>query len=347
VRVRQVEVERPRSEAVQQEDPGAMLDSKVARILADERAALGSAPPGGYSVAEVRRLFELRAARFRGRSASSEILKAREIEVAGLQCRFYFHDRISTNAALFLFFHGGGFVAGSLASHDQLVREICAAAGCAGLSVGYRLAPEYRFPAAVDDGLAVAEWVMRNGSRLGIDPGRILIGGDSAGGNIAAVTAIRMRDAGNAAFAGQVLIYPVTDHFSGGHASYRRFATGFGLTRDSMIWYWRQYLSSATKADNPLVSPLRAPRLTGLPPAIVVVAQCDPLHDEGLAYADRLTGEGVETVVIDCPGMPHGFLRFSGEVEGVQRVIGRIARWMRNRIARERHGSGTAAVAQG
>jgi acetyl esterase len=207
-----------------------------------------------------------------------------------------------------VFFHGGGFVVGGLFSHDNLCRAIASASGVAVISVDYRLAPEHPFPAAVDDAFAATTWVAECAASLGLDPSRLAVGGDSAGGNLATVVARRARDQGGPKVAYQLLIYPATDaDFD--RPSYLENAEGYLLTRAAMQWYWNHYVPNLRDRVNPDASPLRAEDLSGLPPALVVTAGFDPLRDEGEAYAQKLADAGVHVRHVKYPGMIHGFLR--------------------------------------
>ena len=185
---------------------------------------------------------------------------------------------------LMMFFHGSGFVLCSLDTHDGMCRNLAAGIGCVVVSVDYRLAPEHRFPKGPDDCLAATRWAAANAALLGVDPARIMVAGDSAGGNMAAVTALRVRDEGGPRLCGQMLLYPVTDYHTPGTPSYAENADGYGLTRATMEWFWAHYLNSPAEAENPHASPLRAPDLTGLPPAYVTSAEYDPLRDEAERY---------------------------------------------------------------
>jgi acetyl esterase len=209
-----------------------------------------------------------------------------------------------------VFFHGGGFVVGSLSSHDHLCRAITNAAGIAVVSVDYRLAPEHPFPAAPDDAYAAVAWLAdrAHGEALGIDATRLAVGGDSAGGNLSAVVARRARDRGGPRLLLQLLIYPVTDADLD-TPSYRENADGYLLSRAAMQWYWEQYVPQADRRADPDAAPLRAADLSGLPPALVVTAEHDVLRDEGEAYARKLADAGVPTRLRRYPGMIHGFLR--------------------------------------
>jgi acetyl esterase len=216
----------------------------------------------------------------------------------------------AASSALVVFFHGGGFVFGSLDSHyDVTCRALCAGAGCHVLSVDYRLAPEHPFPAAVLDADLALDWAAAEAAALGADPRRIVLAGGSAGGNLAAVAALRARDRGGPRACGQLLFYPVTDA-PGPTPSYRDFAEGFYLTRADMDWFWRQYVPDPARGTDPAAAPLRAPDLAGLPPALVATAGHDPLRDEAEAYAARLRQAGVPVLLQRYPGMIHGFLAF-------------------------------------
>jgi acetyl esterase len=205
-----------------------------------------------------------------------------------------------------VYFHGGGFVIGSLETHDGTCRALANASGCTIVSVDYRLAPEHRFPAAPEDCYAALRFAAEAGAEIGVDPSRLAVGGDSAGGNLAAVTALLARDRRGPDLAFQLLVYPVTDaRFD--TPSYRENAEGYFLTAKMMRWFWDHYLEHAHQAEDPLASPLRAKDLAGLPPALVLTAGYDPLRDEGEAYAARLREAGVDAELKRYPGMFHGF----------------------------------------
>ena len=207
-----------------------------------------------------------------------------------------------------VYYHGGGHVIGSLDTHDFIARNLCAGAEALVVSVDYRMGPEHKFPAAVDDCFAALQWVHANAASLGADPGRIGVHGDSAGANLAAVVALQARDAGGPRLRLQSLVYPVGDYTLSG-ASYRKYAQGCGmLTPDAMAWFGRHYLRSPADAEDWRASPIKAPSYAGVAPAIIVVAECDVLHDDGEGYAEALRRAGVPVEYREYPGMIHGFL---------------------------------------
>jgi acetyl esterase len=232
---------------------------------------------------------------------------------------------------LLVFFHGGGFVVGDLNSHDDLCRRLAAQAGRVVVSVDYRLAPEHPFPAASDDCLAATRWAADHARELRADPARIVVAGDSAGGNLAAVTALRLRDEAGPRLSGQLLYYPVTDYFDPGTPSYRENAEGRLLTREAMVWFWEQYLSNPTQAADPRACPLRAPDLAGLPPALVLTAGLDPLRDEGEAYAQRMKAAGVEAHLTRYPHSIHGFMSMTGFFRESEPGLQESCAWLQGR----------------
>jgi acetyl esterase len=210
------------------------------------------------------------------------------------------------NRPLIVYFHGGGWTIGDLDTSDGVCRFLAANVPATVLSVGYRLAPEHPFPAAVEDALAAFRWTAIDNKRLGADPERIAVAGDSAGGNLAAAVSLLTRDEDGPSPAMQALIYPVTDAV-GGHESRGRFAKGFLLEQADMDWFERHYLPPEVDRADPRVSVLRAPDLSGLPPAYVTTAGFDPLRDEGEAYAERMRAADVEVTLRRHPGLIHGF----------------------------------------
>jgi len=235
-----------------------------------------------------------------------------------------------------VFFHGSGFVLCSLDTHDGMCRNLCAGAGCVVASVDYRLAPEHKFPAGPDDCLHATRWTAAHAVKLGADPTRIAVGGDSAGGNMAAVTALRMRDERGPALCGQLLLYPVTDYHTPGTPSYEENAEGYGLTRDTMKWFWHHYLHDPSEGMLPHASPLRALDLSGLPPALVITAEFDPLRDEGELYAKRLATSGVAVTLSRYDGVNHGFMFWTGVVDKAGSAMNEACEWLREIFANPR-----------
>ncbi|MGH2634272.1 MAG: alpha/beta hydrolase, partial [Tepidiformaceae bacterium] len=205
-----------------------------------------------------------------------------------------------------VWYHGGGWVIGNLDGADYGARMLANAAGMVVISVDYRLAPESKFPAAADDAYVALEWAAQNANELGIDPDRIAVGGDSAGGNLAAVVANKAHKSGGPKVAFQALVYPVTHH-SYDTKSYADNGAGLLLTRASMEWFWGHYLRSEADGQDPLASPLLEADLTGVAPALVITAEYDPLRDEGEAYAERLRDAGVKVESKRYAGQIHGF----------------------------------------
>ena len=228
-----------------------------------------------------------------------------------------------------VYFHGGGFVIGDLETHDPLCRQIAARTGAVVCAVHYRLAPEHPFPAAADDALAAARWFMAHADELGVDRQRLFVMGDSAGGTLATVTALALRDQQSPHLRGQILVYPITDHVDAGAASYAEFAEGYGLTRDGMRWFMRHYIADPADATDTRVCPVRMPTLRRLPPAFVVTAEYDVLRDEGERYVERLREDGVDVTFERADGLHHGFIRLFGILDEPAQWIDRIAAWMR------------------
>jgi acetyl esterase len=232
-----------------------------------------------------------------------------------------------------VYFHGGGWTIGDLDTHDVVCRTLADLARCAVASVDYRLAPEHKFPAAVDDAVAATRWVAREAGRLGLDARRIAVGGDSAGGNLAAVVALAARDEGGPPLAMQTLIYPATD-MAADTASHLRYGEGHLLTRDAILWFRANYLRDAADEADWRASPLKAADLSRLPPAYVITAGSDPLVDEGRAYADRLQAAGVPVTYECFEGMVHGFVTMGGAIAAAHHALARCAQGLRLAFAR-------------
>jgi acetyl esterase len=286
------------------------IDPQVQQYL-ERLQALGAPPIQELTAAQARANFAASIESLFGPVDSVFSVEDRVTD-DGVPVRIYRPDSSVGLSAALVFFHGGGWVVGSVETHDGIARALASRSGCVVVSVDYRLAPEHRFPVAIDDAWSATRWVIANAEELGIDPSRLAVGGDSSGGNLAAVVAQRARDAG-IQLALQLLIYPVTDHRFDS-ASYREFAEGHSLTREGMRWYWSQYLGDADGSDCD-ASPARGTDLTGLAPAFVATAGLDPLRDEGEAYAQRLDEAGVPTTLVRYDGMIHGFLRMPAVID--------------------------------
>lgn len=241
----------------------------------------------------------------------------------GLAVRVYIPDG-PPPFPLVVYFHGGGWVSGDLAMHDGTCRRIANRAQCVVVNVDYRLAPEHRFPAAVDDARRAVCWAQEHADALLADPRRLAVAGTSAGGNLAAAVALRARDEGGPDISLQVLVYPVVDATMSS-ASYRTLATGYLLDREMMEWFWEQYVPEPDDRLHPWASPLHATSLAGLPAAVVVTAEFDPLRDEGEAYAARLADAGVPVLARRYDGQIHSFFGYPDVIADADRAISDIS----------------------
>lgn len=230
-----------------------------------------------------------------------------------------------------LYFHGGGWVIGSLEGYDLACRYFCARSGCAIVSVDYRLAPEHKFPAAIDDGVAAFRWLATEAAGLGLDPDRIVLAGDSAGGTIAAVAAQELRGEPRPPCL-QWLIYPATD-LRGDTPSHKSCGEGFLLTQADMDWFRGQYLNTPAEVDDPRASPLRAAELAGVAPALVFTTGFDPLRDEGRAYAERLSAAGVKAIHREFDTLIHGFVGMRGALQAAARAMDDMVAGLRHELA--------------
>ncbi|MGC9954598.1 MAG: alpha/beta hydrolase [Rhizomicrobium sp.] len=230
-----------------------------------------------------------------------------------------------------VFFHGGGFAIGDLDSHDGLCRLLASESGARVVAVDYRLAPEHKFPAAVEDSYAAVSWVEENAARLGVDANRIAVGGDSAGGTLSAVVCQRAKEADGPKIAGQLLMFPMTQ-LGGTFASLREFAVGHFLDKQSMEWFYRNYVPPGSDFADPRLSPLLAEDVSGLPPAYVMLGGCDPLHDEGLAYAQKLRAAGVAVTVADYPDMLHSFIYLQAVLPQAYTALAAAAKALRQML---------------
>lgn len=278
----------------------------LAQAFLDQRAAAGARPVQELSVEDARRQ-SIRLSALSGPGEPVETVEDRTIRQGSVLLPIRVYTRRSgLPLPIVVYFHGGGWVVGNLDSDDARCRWLSNVANAAVVSVNYRHAPEFKFPAAAEDAYAATLWVSANAEQINGDAARLAVAGASAGGNLAAVVALMSRDRGGPAIVYQLLLVPITD-YNLDSISYREHGDGFGLTRESMRYYWNHYLPSETDAENPYASPLRAADLGGLPPAHVLVAEFDPLREDGRAYATRLARAGVPTLLTTCAGMVHGF----------------------------------------
>ncbi|MFE0465063.1 alpha/beta hydrolase, partial [Kitasatospora sp. NPDC058965] len=282
------------------------------RSVCEQRAAAGTPPLYTLTLAQARAadLAELQAAG----GSPEPVHQVQEFTIRGpagpLPLRLY-RPTAEPDLPVLLYLFGGGWTLGCLDTADAICRRLANEAGCAVAGVGYRLAPEHRFPAALLDCRAALDWLAAQATALGLAADRLAVGGDSAGGNLAAALTLLCRERGGPALRHQLLVYPNTDH--GADTPSRHEARDPLLfNRWSVDWYWGHYLASAADGADPLASPLRAASLAGLPPATVITAEYDPLRDEGEAYAHRLAEAGVPVELRRYDGMAHGFFAMAG-----------------------------------
>jgi acetyl esterase len=265
-----------------------------------------------------------------------DVADVRDVLVQGaaghLSARLYYPYATEAPPVL-IYFHGGGWVMGSIESADKPCRSLANAAGCVVVSVGYRLSPDTKYPGPAEDCYAATAWIADHVGALGGDPRWLGVSGDSAGANLAAAVTLMARDRGGPHLSYQVLIYPVTAPARASvFESYAVNGQGYLLTSDSMRWFWDHYTSTPADADEPYASPLRAENLSGLPPALVVTAEFDPLRDEGRAYAQRLKDAGVRVEALEYNGAIHGFLWMNGRLEQGREATAAIGSHLRKQF---------------
>lgn len=297
------------------------LDPQVKDLL-DELNAVDAPPPWELPIAEVRANFAALTAEFA--APGVEVGRVENRSIPGphgpIPVRIYWPGEAEAEDGplpVFVHFHGSGFVVLGLDSHDHVCRAICKGARCIVVAVDYRKAPENKFPIPTDDAWTATLWTVENCGELGGDEGRIAVGGDSAGGCLAAVVTQRAKAEDGPALVFQLLVYPVTD-MSDNTESYRTFADGYLLTADTMRWFVQCYLNNDEERANPVASPIRASDLSDLPPALVITAGYDPLHDEGVAYAEKLQAAGVPTELVDYEQLIHGFWGSDGRIDATK-----------------------------
>ena len=305
------------------------LDPQAQQVL-DQMAALGLPPNHMVSPQQARENM-----RNRPRVDGPEVAKVEDRTVSWRDAEV--PVRIYTPAGtgpfpILIWCHGGGMVVGDLETADATARHLTVETGCVTVSVDYRLAPETKFPGACDDCYAAAVWASDNAASIQGDASRMAVGGDSAGGNLAAVVAQMARDRANPDLAFQLLVYPMTS-LDFETSSYVDNADGYLLTRDSMKWYWDQYLGAPDDPNHPYAVPSRAGSFKNLPPALVITAEFDPLRDEGEAYAKSLEAAGVATTCTRYDGMIHGFFGMSGTIDKAGQAVSEAAVAMKKTFA--------------
>jgi len=311
----------------------ARLDPQ-ARALIERSVRSGGPALSSVDVEEARRLY--RESRLAVAPPPVAVREARDFSIAGrgfaIGARYYRPLGTKPEEALpaVVYFHGGGWTCGDLDTHDSVCRGIAAHAYCAVVAVDYRVGPEHKFPAAVEDALTSLQWVAANASSFGVDPARLVVAGERAGGNLAAVAAIALRDSA-LRVAMQVLVYPVTDQ-AADTDSLRSFAQGYLLTRELLRWYQGNYLRDERDRADWRASPLRAKDHSRLPPAYIITAGFDPLRDEGKAYAERLAQASVDVTHECFEGQIHGFLPMAGVIAAAHHAHYRIGQMLRMRF---------------
>ena len=310
-----------------------MLDPQ-ARALLDKIAELGLPPTHELPV-------EMARSYYRDRRGATQpepptVADTADINIGNCLVRRYWPMDCSQEQPLgaLLYLHGGGWTIGDLDTHDTLCRTLCNQAQVAVFSVDYRMGPEHKFPAAVDDTMAALDWLVANARAQNIDSSRIAVGGDSAGGNLAAVAALSCRDNNGPALAMQLLIYPATDQ-RGEHESHRRNGDGYLLTRATMDWFRDQYHGSPSEYLDWRASPLLAARHDNLPPAFLLTAGFDPLVDEGKAYADALAAAGVDVNAVCYERQIHGFITMGRVIDEANQAVAECSKALRACIGPE------------
>jgi len=301
-----------------------------AKAVMEQVAALGFPPAHTVSPQQARANNKARP-----RATGPAVAKVEDRTITGPECplpvRIYTPPGVGPFPVL-VWFHGGGWVVGDLESADATARNLTVGAGCLVVSVDYRLAPETKFPGPAEDSYAATQWVRQNAGSINADPRRIAVGGDSAGGNLAAAVCLMARDRGGPDLAFQLLVYPVTDR-NFNTESYVNNAEGYQLSRAAMIWYWKHYLADDADASHPYAAPQQAQDLKGLPPALVITAEYDPLRDEGEAYAHSLKAAGVPTVCTRYAGMIHGFFGMAAAIDQGKAAVAEAAAALRRVFA--------------
>jgi acetyl esterase len=322
------------------------LDPQVV-AMRERSARAGTRPLYTMSLEQARAadLAAIQAASGGGEPVHSVLDRTIPGPVGELPIRVYRPDAPGPLPVLVYFF-GGGWTLGSVETSDAVCRNLTNATGAMVVAPGYRLAPEHRFPAAVHDCHAALDWIAKNPAAIGADPTRIAVAGDSAGGNLAAAVTLLARGRGGPGLAAQVLVYPNTDYLADG-GSLRENADPYLFNHTSVDWYWGHYLSDPADGHDPLASPLRAPTLSGLPPALIVTAEYDPLRDQAEAYARRLSESGVPVRCSRYDGMVHGFFCMYGELDAGRRALAEVAAFLRAHLLSAAPATGAGSPAAG
>lgn len=295
-----------------------------AQALIDAAVASGLPPVYTLPADEARK--RMRAAFIQGEPEPITLMRDSLIPgpAGGIPVRLY-HPAPGSRRPLVLFFHGGGWTVNDIDTHDRLATLLAKQSACAVLSVDFRRAPEAKYPAAVDDAYTAFIWAVGNADTLDADPARVCVAGDSSGGTLAAVTALLARDRHGPSIRQQVLLYPVTDYLDPLTKSYIERGTGYSLNHDFMAWSWSNFLPSQWSRDDPYLFPLRAKDLSGLPAAVILTAEYDPLRDEGAAYAERLKDAGVPVDYWNLEDQMHGFAMQTLTIDRAREVVEIVA----------------------
>ena len=292
------------------------------KAILDQAAAAGGKPFHSMTPVEARQGIAALLEPFN--SAPEKVAKSEKRNIPGpggqIPVQIYTPEGRAPFPVL-VYFHGGGWTIGDTTSWDSFCRSLCNASGCVTVSVDYRLAPEHKFPAGPEDCYAATKWAAENAASIGSDPARVAVGGDSAGGNLAAVVALMARDRGGPKISFQLLIYPATDAGLDTPSQQQFQDDGYILSKKDMIWFWGHYLNSDKDKTNPYACPAEASSLRGLPPALVVTAGFDPLRDEGETYAARLQEAGAETECVRYEGVTHGFVLMGAVLDEARKAI--------------------------
>lgn len=304
-----------------------MALDKQSQELLNQTRALNLPPVHTISPRESRKAYDERP-----RVPGPQLPKVKYISIPvdgnNINCRMYIPD-VNNPLPVLVWFHGGGWVTGNVEGSDNVTRHLASGTGCAVLSVDYRLSPEVKFPGPLNDCYGVTKWVYENAESLNIDKNKIAVGGDSAGGNLAAAVCLRAKDDGQLPLLSQLLIYPCVDtDFK--RKSYKDNKDDYSLTATSMKWFWQQYINSDSDMDNPYVCPLKYSDHSKLPEACIIVAEHDPLLDEGIAYHNKLKNAKVKSKLIKYPGVMHGFYSNIGVLDKSQKAIDASCEYLRS-----------------